>query len=80
VLLSIQSMLGGETFCRTLCGSTFSSSSPLTLTLLTHAHDTDPNIDSPLNGHAASLWENQVDFKKHLLHHYEQEVRSKEAK
>eukprot|EP00315_Gephyrocapsa_oceanica_P009908 CAMPEP_0185286934 /NCGR_PEP_ID=MMETSP1363-20130426/2537_1 /TAXON_ID=38817 /ORGANISM="Gephyrocapsa oceanica, Strain RCC1303" /LENGTH=232 /DNA_ID=CAMNT_0027882753 /DNA_START=77 /DNA_END=774 /DNA_ORIENTATION=- len=24
----------------------------------------DPNLDSPLNGHAASLWPNQADFKK----------------
>mmetsp|Transcript_50199 Transcript_50199/g.162664 ORF Transcript_50199/g.162664 Transcript_50199/m.162664 type:complete len:181 (-) Transcript_50199:283-825(-) len=29
----------------------------------------DPNLDSPLNGHAASLWPNQADFKKALLKH-----------
>eukprot|EP00051_Salpingoeca_urceolata_P031241 m.493932 g.493932 ORF g.493932 m.493932 type:complete len:173 (+) comp38867_c0_seq1:79-597(+) len=32
----------------------------------------EPNNDSPLNGHAASLWANQVDYKAHLLKHYEE--------
>ncbi|KAG7172087.1 ubiquitin-conjugating enzyme E2 C-like [Homarus americanus] len=30
----------------------------------------EPNNDSPLNGHAAELWANQVAYKKHLLEHY----------
>ncbi|KAK8729221.1 hypothetical protein OTU49_008684, partial [Cherax quadricarinatus] len=30
----------------------------------------EPNNDSPLNGHAAELWANQVAYKKHLIEHY----------
>ncbi|XP_037796085.1 ubiquitin-conjugating enzyme E2 C-like [Penaeus monodon] len=30
----------------------------------------EPNNDSPLNGHAAELWANQVAYKKHLVEHY----------
>ncbi|KAK7086555.1 Ubiquitin-conjugating enzyme E2 C [Halocaridina rubra] len=30
----------------------------------------EPNNDSPLNGHAAELWANQVAYKKHLHEHY----------
>lgn len=30
----------------------------------------EPNNDSPLNGHAAELWSNQVAYKKHLLEQY----------
>ncbi|KAG0721858.1 Ubiquitin-conjugating enzyme E2 C [Chionoecetes opilio] len=30
----------------------------------------EPNNDSPLNGHAAELWANQIAYKKHLLEHY----------
>ena len=37
----------------------------------------EPNNNSPLNVHAAELWENQAAFKKLLLQRYETEVRSK---
>jgi len=30
---------------------------------------TDPNLDSPLNGHAASIWNNVPEYKKALLKH-----------
>eukprot|EP00041_Stephanoeca_diplocostata_P009671 m.150896 g.150896 ORF g.150896 m.150896 type:complete len:176 (+) comp17838_c0_seq1:146-673(+) len=30
----------------------------------------EPNNDSPLNGHAASLWASQADYKEHLLKQY----------
>eukprot|EP00164_Ancoracysta_twista_P014275 GFYU01023204.1.p1 GENE.GFYU01023204.1~~GFYU01023204.1.p1 ORF type:complete len:176 (+),score=51.73 GFYU01023204.1:77-604(+) len=30
----------------------------------------DPNLDSPLNGYAAALWENQVDYEKVLRKKY----------
>ena len=33
------------------------------------APDADPNLDSPLNGHAASLWQNEVEYKKALNKH-----------
>jgi len=29
----------------------------------------DPNLDSPLNGHAASIWNNTAEYKKALLKH-----------
>jgi hypothetical protein len=29
----------------------------------------DPNLESPLNGHAATLWPNQPEFKRALLKH-----------
>jgi ubiquitin-conjugating enzyme E2 C len=32
----------------------------------------DPNLDSPLNGHAASLWPNEDEYKKLLLKKYEE--------
>jgi ubiquitin-conjugating enzyme E2 C len=30
----------------------------------------DPNLDSPLNGHAATLWPNEEDYKKRLAEEY----------
>ncbi|ESO91096.1 hypothetical protein LOTGIDRAFT_163624 [Lottia gigantea] len=39
----------------------------------------EPNIDSPLNTHAAGLWQNQTLYKKHLLEKYEKDVRSKQS-
>lgn len=30
----------------------------------------DPNINSPLNGQAAQLWEDQKEYKRVLLNHY----------
>ncbi|XP_064611841.1 ubiquitin-conjugating enzyme E2 C-like [Liolophura sinensis] len=35
----------------------------------------EPNNDSPLNAHAADLWDNQVAFKKHLLEKYDKDAR-----
>ena len=29
----------------------------------------DPNLDSPLNGHAASIWHNVAEYKKALAKH-----------
>ena len=29
----------------------------------------DPNLDSPLNGHAASIWHNVSEYKKALTKH-----------
>ena len=29
----------------------------------------DPNLDSPLNGHAAAIWHNQQEYKKAMLKH-----------
>eukprot|EP00039_Didymoeca_costata_P013938 m.218677 g.218677 ORF g.218677 m.218677 type:complete len:180 (-) comp15905_c1_seq1:101-640(-) len=36
----------------------------------------EPNIDSPLNGHAASLWESQEAYKVELLAHYKKNSKS----
>lgn len=38
----------------------------------------EPNIDSPLNVHAADLWSDHEAYKKVLLQKYEQDVRSKQ--
>lgn len=42
-------------------------------------HVSEPNIDSPLNSHAAELWQNQEAYKAYLLQKYEQDVRSKQS-
>jgi len=34
----------------------------------------DPNLDSPLNGHAAATWHNAVEYKKALLKHYKSQT------
>ncbi|XP_068918860.1 ubiquitin-conjugating enzyme E2 C [Petaurus breviceps papuanus] len=38
----------------------------------------EPNIDSPLNTHAAELWTNPTAFKKYLLETYMKQVTSQE--
>merc|ERR1711865_885396 len=35
----------------------------------------DPNNESPLNGYAAALWDNQDEFRKTLHRKYEEEKR-----
>ena len=37
----------------------------------------EPNVDSPLNGHAATLWANQPRYKETLLKHYKENVTDK---
>ncbi|KAK6174447.1 hypothetical protein SNE40_017723 [Patella caerulea] len=39
----------------------------------------EPNIDSPLNVHAAQLWENPAAYKIYLLEKYDKEVKSKQS-
>ncbi|XP_013416041.1 ubiquitin-conjugating enzyme E2 C-like [Lingula anatina] len=39
----------------------------------------EPNNNSPLNTHAAELWENQVAYKKLLLEKYKKDVTDKES-
>uniref|UniRef100_A0A2K5CTF5 Ubiquitin-conjugating enzyme E2 C n=1 Tax=Aotus nancymaae TaxID=37293 RepID=A0A2K5CTF5_AOTNA len=85
ILLSIQSLLGGDFrdhplplpcnlgVCQDSPGSacstslTFSFSPPI-----------EPNIDSPLNTHAAELWKNPTAFKKYLQETYSKQVTSQE--
>ncbi|XP_033090797.1 ubiquitin-conjugating enzyme E2 C-like isoform X2 [Trachypithecus francoisi] len=38
----------------------------------------EPNIDSPLNTHAAELWKNPTAFKKYLQETYSKQVTSQE--
>uniref|UniRef100_A0A2K5I6X9 UBC core domain-containing protein n=1 Tax=Colobus angolensis palliatus TaxID=336983 RepID=A0A2K5I6X9_COLAP len=38
----------------------------------------EPNIDSPLNTHAAKLWKNPTAFKKYLQETYSKQVTSQE--
>ena len=40
----------------------------------------DPNNDSPLNGYAAQLWENQAEYKKVLMKKYSESATSDVAK
>jgi ubiquitin-conjugating enzyme E2 C len=35
----------------------------------------EPNNASPLNTHAAELWQNQVLYKKYLIEHYDKEAK-----
>uniref|UniRef100_A0A8B9V820 Ubiquitin conjugating enzyme E2 C n=1 Tax=Anas zonorhyncha TaxID=75864 RepID=A0A8B9V820_9AVES len=39
----------------------------------------EPNIESPLNTHAAELWKNQAAFKKYLRETYAKQAKSKET-
>ncbi|XP_010720962.1 ubiquitin-conjugating enzyme E2 C-like, partial [Meleagris gallopavo] len=39
----------------------------------------EPNIDSPLNTHAAELWKNQAAYKKYLREMYSKQAKSQET-
>jgi len=39
----------------------------------------DPNNDSPLNGFAAALWDNQEEFRKTVLRKYEEDKKESNA-
>ncbi|XP_038225882.2 ubiquitin-conjugating enzyme E2 C, partial [Dermochelys coriacea] len=39
----------------------------------------EPNIESPLNTHAAELWKNQAAFKKYLQETYAKQAKSQET-
>ena len=82
ILLSIQSLLGGararemavgrRLFLHTLrqqCLLLTVKHHVCLLHCLIHPRPADPNLDSPLNGHAASIWHNVHEYKKALLKH-----------
>uniref|UniRef100_G1R4X5 Ubiquitin conjugating enzyme E2 C n=1 Tax=Nomascus leucogenys TaxID=61853 RepID=G1R4X5_NOMLE len=50
----------------------------LELTLHLFLQMPEPNIDSPLNTHAAELWKNPTAFKKYLQETYSKQVTSQE--
>ncbi|XP_023052838.1 ubiquitin-conjugating enzyme E2 C isoform X4 [Piliocolobus tephrosceles] len=50
----------------------------LELTLHVFLQMPEPNIDSPLNTHAAELWKNPTAFKKYLQETYSKQVTSQE--
>uniref|UniRef100_A0A2R9AKU3 Ubiquitin conjugating enzyme E2 C n=1 Tax=Pan paniscus TaxID=9597 RepID=A0A2R9AKU3_PANPA len=50
----------------------------LELTLQLFLQMPEPNIDSPLNTHAAELWKNPTAFKKYLQETYSKQVTSQE--
>ncbi|XP_010382516.1 ubiquitin-conjugating enzyme E2 C isoform X4 [Rhinopithecus roxellana] len=50
----------------------------LELTLRLFLQMPEPNIDSPLNTHAAELWKNPTAFKKYLQETYSKQVTSQE--
>ncbi|XP_042698502.1 ubiquitin-conjugating enzyme E2 C isoform X2 [Chrysemys picta bellii] len=39
----------------------------------------EPNVESPLNTHAAELWKNQAAFKKYLQETYAKQAKSQET-
>ncbi|XP_074867572.1 ubiquitin-conjugating enzyme E2 C [Carettochelys insculpta] len=39
----------------------------------------EPNVESPLNTHAAELWKNQAAFRKHLQETYAKQVKNQET-
>ncbi|NXT83145.1 UBE2C enzyme, partial [Zapornia atra] len=39
----------------------------------------EPNIESPLNTHAAELWKNQVAYKKYVRETYAKQAKSQET-
>uniref|UniRef100_A0A8C3DHB1 Ubiquitin conjugating enzyme E2 C n=2 Tax=Passeriformes TaxID=9126 RepID=A0A8C3DHB1_CORMO len=39
----------------------------------------EPNIESPLNTHAAELWKNQVAYKKYVRETYNKQTKSQET-
>uniref|UniRef100_A0A8C4VVD8 Ubiquitin conjugating enzyme E2 C n=1 Tax=Gopherus evgoodei TaxID=1825980 RepID=A0A8C4VVD8_9SAUR len=39
----------------------------------------EPNVESPLNTHAAELWKNQAAFKKYLQETYAKQVKNQET-
>ena len=77
ILLSIQSLLGGAPHCSSLVLSppgrvTRFLMPPNKCWAAAHAGPTsrsDPNLESPLNGHAASIWHSSVEYKKALNKH-----------
>ncbi|XP_025255232.1 ubiquitin-conjugating enzyme E2 C isoform X1 [Theropithecus gelada] len=83
ILLSIQSLLGGDfrdhplPSCNLGTSPDFPGSAPST-PLTSFSPPTEPNIDSPLNTHAAELWKNPTAFKKYLQETYSKQVTSQE--
>uniref|UniRef100_A0A8B9XYK8 Ubiquitin conjugating enzyme E2 C n=1 Tax=Bos mutus grunniens TaxID=30521 RepID=A0A8B9XYK8_BOSMU len=47
-------------------------------TILLSIQSLEPNIDSPLNTHAAELWKNPTAFKKYLQETYSKQVSSQD--
>ena len=68
ILLSIQSLLGGAEQPRAGVSNSAAPRPQPSLTPLP-PRSADPNLDSPLNGHAASIWHNVPEYKKALLKH-----------
>ena len=85
ILLSIQSLLGGAPSCKRVVSNPVLMAStprcscrpPYATVANMHSYKpcpncilaADPNLDSPLNGHAASIWNNVPEYKKALLKH-----------
>uniref|UniRef100_A0A2K6TTL2 Ubiquitin conjugating enzyme E2 C n=1 Tax=Saimiri boliviensis boliviensis TaxID=39432 RepID=A0A2K6TTL2_SAIBB len=59
-------------------GSIRTSSTVCLLSTPRETQGSKPNIDSPLNTHAAELWKNPTAFKKYLQETYSKQVTSQE--
>ncbi|XP_018494522.1 probable ubiquitin-conjugating enzyme E2 C isoform X1 [Galendromus occidentalis] len=80
ILISIRSLLAGEN--SQLSGGIFTLNdepanleSKNTRNPITFSNSPDPNINSPLNTTAATLWADQKEFRKVLLEEYNRDVR-----
>ncbi|NXW62128.1 UBE2C enzyme, partial [Eurystomus gularis] len=47
--------------------------------MLTQLLSPEPNVDSPLNTHAAELWKNQTAYKKYVRETYAKQAKSQET-
>ncbi|KAF2585562.1 hypothetical protein F2Q70_00036919 [Brassica cretica] len=64
ILLSIQSLLGGNTSYEFSCDKWSSAYDVRTILLSIQSLLGEPNISSPLNNQAAQLWSNQEEYRK----------------
>ena len=83
ILLSIQSLLGGDCPAGPSPRTWGPVRTPPGLPLLatpdpSFPTPTEPNIDSPLNTHAAELWKNPTAFKKYVQETYSKQVSSQD--
>ncbi|NXG67022.1 UBE2C enzyme, partial [Hemiprocne comata] len=74
ILLSIQSLLAGKSWVG--AGGCFGVRP---ICLLTQPLCSEPNIESPLNTHAAELWKNQTAYKKYVRETYAKQAKSQET-
>lgn len=71
--LSLLSFAGAGNICLDILKDKWSASySVSTLLISLQSLLSDPNVASPLNQHAAQLWENQAEYRKVLIRKYKE--------